>query len=142
MSNIPTNTTVGNRSRAVAYWLVTGLLAFELAYGATWDLRQIPLVRDVVTHLGYPVYLLLILGTWKLLGAIALVAPRLLLLKEWAYAGIFFLFSGALCSHLAAGDNFSKWIWPTAFLALNIASWFLRPPSRRIQPVHNAQHGG
>ena len=59
---------------------------------------------DMITHLGYPVYFLTILGVWKILGVIAVLIPKFPLLKEWAYAGFFFAMSGAIFSHIACGQ--------------------------------------
>ena len=74
------------RWRSVVYWLATVLVAAELGLGGIWDIQRLPMVRDLVTHLGYPSYFLVLLGTWKVLGAVALLVPRRALLKEWAYA--------------------------------------------------------
>ena len=60
---------------------------------------------DLITPLGYPLYFLYIIGIWKILGVIAILVPRFKLVKEWAYAGFFFLMTGALVSHLASGDH-------------------------------------
>ncbi|MGC2653431.1 MAG: DoxX family protein [Mycobacterium sp.] len=120
------------RARLVAYWIVTGLLASELVLGGIWDILRIPLVRDVVTHVGYPTYLLVLLGVWKLLGAAALLAPRLPLLKEWAYAGAFFVFSGAIVSHLTTGNDLHELGFLVVLLLLIAASWTLRPATRRL----------
>jgi len=83
--------------------VTTALLVFELVLGGVWDVLQVSLVRGVIDRLGYPSYFLVILGIWKLLGAIALVVPRFPRLKEWAYAGVVFNFTGAVASHLASG---------------------------------------
>ncbi len=85
---------VGGRSgsihwRLTAYWLATILVTAELALGGTWDIARLQSVRDLVARLGYPSYFLVLLGCWKVLGAIALLAPRRPLLKEWAYAGAY-----------------------------------------------------
>ncbi|REK52782.1 MAG: hypothetical protein C6W55_15155 [Thermobacillus sp.] len=56
-----------------------------------------------MTKIGYPLYVLTILGVWKLLGAAALVVPVFPRLKEWAHTGIFFLMTGAALSHVMAG---------------------------------------
>ena len=61
----------GSRSRIVAYWVTTALVVFELALGGVWDILRVPQVRDLIERLGYPQYFLVILGTWKLLGAVA-----------------------------------------------------------------------
>ena len=93
------------RYKLVTYWIATSLVAAELVLGGIWDILRIPLVRDVVTQLGYPTYFLVLLGVWKLLGAAALLVPRFPLAKEWAYAGVFFVFSGAIVSHLVTGKD-------------------------------------
>jgi hypothetical protein len=119
------------RWRSAGYWLATLLVAGELGLGGVWDIARIPAVRNLVTHLGYPSYFLVLLGTWKLLGAVALVVPRRPLLKEWAYAGAFFTYSGAIVSHLSTGYDLGE-LWVLAVLtALTVLSWALRPPSRR-----------
>jgi len=85
--------------------------------------------------LGYPAYFVTILGAWKLLGGLALLAPRLPRLKEWAYAGIAFDLTGAAFSHAAVGHPAAKVIAPLVILGLAAASWALRPASRRLGSV-------
>src|SRR5215469_1011698 len=80
--------------------IATALLLSELVLGGIWDVLRLPRVRGVIEHLGYPTYFLVILGVWKLLGAVALVIPRFPRLKEWAYAGVVFNLTGALVSHV------------------------------------------
>jgi DoxX-like family len=118
--------------RAIAYWAFTLIVAFEIVAGSLWDLLRIEYVRVVLTHLGYPLYLLLILGVWKLPCAVVLLLPRFLRLKEWAYAGAFFNYSGAVASHAFVGDRVSVWVWPLIFAMATLASWALRPPERRL----------
>lgn len=120
------------RARTIAFWIITAILAFELVLGGFWDLLRIPYVRQVILHLGYPLYLLTILGLWKLLAALALLAPRFPRLKEWAYAGIFFEMTGAAASHAAAGNSPITLIAPLFITALALASWALRPSSRTL----------
>jgi hypothetical protein len=78
---------------------------------------------------------LTIIGLWKVLGSIALIVPRFPRLKEWAYAGIFFNMTGAAASHALSGDYGVYAFHVVATLAialLAVASWALRPPSRRM----------
>jgi len=126
------------KTKAIAYWIVTTLIALETLAGGVTDLAHGrtmlasgPPVVEVVTQLGYPVYILVILGVWKLLGGITLLAPRLPRLKEWAYAGIFFELTGAAASQAAHG-NWSEVTAPLFLTALTIASWALRPRSRTL----------
>jgi hypothetical protein len=118
--------------RTVGYWLFTVLVAYEMVAGSIWDLLQIEFVRAVFGRLGYPNYLLTILGVWKLPCAAVLLMPRLLRAKEWAYAGAFFTYSGAAASHLLAHDRPATWIGPAVLAAFTVASWALRPAERRL----------
>jgi DoxX-like family len=107
-------------------------VAYEMVAGSMWDLLRIEYVRVTLTHLGYPLYLLLILGVWKLPCAVVLLIPRFERLKEWTYAGAFFNYSGAVASHLFVGDRLSVWIWPLVFALLTLVSWAVRPSERRL----------
>jgi hypothetical protein len=118
-------------ARSIGYWTATLLVAGELGLGGAWDLLRVPEVTRVTDHLGYPRYLLVILGVWKVAGAVALLVPGLARVKEWAYAGAFFTYSGAIASHLTVGYAVGE-IWILAPLtALTVASWYLRPATRR-----------
>ncbi len=127
-----TVSTRATRNKLITYWVATGLVVAELVLGGIWDILRIPLVRDVVTRLGYPTYFLVLLGIWKLLGAAALLLPRLPLVKEWAYAGVFFVFSGAIVSHLATGKDVRQVGYLSVVIVLTAASWALRPATRRL----------
>ena len=135
--------------RIIAYWLCTFVIAFEMTAGAIWGLLRIEYVRVVFAHLGYPIYLGTILGIWKLPFAIVLFLPGLQRLKEWAYAGAVFNYTGAAASHFLAGYGGIGSITapgisgPVAFAVITIASWALRPPERRLaapppSPVHQS----
>ncbi len=103
-----------------------------LAQGITQILHAKGYVDMIMVHLGYPSYFLSIIGVWKILGVIAILIPRFKLLKEWAYAGFFFVMSGAAFSHIAAGDSVRE-IGPALFLLiLIVVSWYFRPESRKI----------
>src|ERR1039457_1648889 len=109
----------------IIYWIATGLLAIGMLQSGIFAVIKSKQWVDLVTSLGYPVYLLYIIGTWKILGVIAILIPRFKLLKEWAYAGFFFAMTGALISHLAVGDYAVKAILGPSFQALFvILSWY------------------
>ncbi|RNB85351.1 DoxX family protein [Brevibacillus nitrificans] len=123
------------RGKRIAYWCVTFLLAAAVLLSGIGQLMQYGGNVELVTKLGYPLYMLTILGIWKVLGAIALVVPGFPRLKEWVHAGIFFLMTGAALSHALANDygeyGFSI-ILPLFYTVLNIVSWALRPQNRKL----------
>jgi len=116
-------------TRRIAYWIITSIVALETGAGGIMDLLRTQHVRMVVTQLGYPLYLLTILGFWKIPGAMVLFTRRFPRLQEWAYAGIFFEMSGAAVSHAFVHDPGYMTITVT-FALLTLASWMLRPPDR------------
>jgi uncharacterized membrane protein YdcZ (DUF606 family) len=124
--------------RAGAYWLATLLVAGEMLAGAVWDLLRIEYVSVVFEHLDYPLYLLSILGVWKLPCGLVLLVPRFPRLKEWAYAGAFFNYSGAAASHLLVGDSAYWVLGPSGLALLTLVSWALRPADRRLASASSA----
>jgi hypothetical protein len=121
------------KPKPIAYWVTTAVLVFCILSGGLGELARVPGTIGDMLLLGYPLYFISIIGFWKVLGSIALLAPKFPRLKEWAYAGIFFNMTGALVSHLVRGDYgaFGYHIIATAVIAvLVVASWALRPQSR------------
>lgn len=116
--------------KTVAYWATTGLLSAGLVYGSVADITLQPASIEIMEQLGYPLYLLVILGVWKALAAVAILAPGMPRLKEWAYAGVFFNMTGAFVSHVVIGSAPYHFIASGLFVLLVIASWALRPQSR------------
>src|SRR6476661_8118899 len=117
-------------ARPIAYWITTGLTAFVFLSGGAADVARPSFVMEGMTHLGYPANFVVILGIWKVLGGIAVLAPGLPRLKEWAYAGMLFDLTGAAASHAAVGDPVPKIVTPLVILVIVMASWALRPESR------------
>ncbi|HEY9262162.1 DoxX family protein [Chitinophaga sp.] len=124
------NSAAASRTRIIAFWLTTGIIALETGVGAIWDLQKTAFVRTIMAHLGYPEYILTIMGVWKVLGVIALLMPGFPRLKEWVYAGLFFTYTGAFASHLAVGQSAAA-VAPLIFAGITMASWALRPVERR-----------
>jgi hypothetical protein len=125
------------RSKRIAYWATTGFAAIALSAIGAADVVRVPAIMESLAHLGYPVYLATILGTWMLLGSAAILAPGLARVKDWAYAGMFFTLTGAALSHAASGDAVGKILVPLVLLGAVVASWALRP-TRRTQGAVSA----
>jgi len=130
------------------YWISTIWLALGMLATGTLQLFKAKAEGAVappgvygITHLGYPVYFLTILGVWKILGVVALLIPKFPLLKEWAYAGFFFAMSGAVFSHIASGDSMTQNVPALLLLILTVISWCFRPADRKIISVNQHNHG-
>ena len=119
-------------TRSIAYWIATGVTSFIFLSGGVVDIAQPQFAMEGMRHLGYPDYFATILGVWKVLGGIAVLLPRTPRLKEWAYAGMFFDLSGAAASHASVGDPIGKIATPLVLLCVVVASWALRPESRKL----------
>lgn len=128
------------RAHKIIYWLATVILAFGLLASGIQQLLHLE-IKDAlappfkwgIQQLGYPVYLLTIIGFWKILGALAILLPKYPLIKEWAYAGIFFLFTGAIYSHMASGHALTELVPATTLLTAAGFSWYFRPEDRKIK---------
>ena len=125
------------KAKKIIYWVATLWLALGMTATAFGQLFKLPGQGgpDMITHLGYPVYILTILGIWKILGVVAVLIPKFPLLKEWAYAGFVFIMSGAIFSHIAVGDPTVELLPGLLLLVLTVVSWYLRPESRRVVSV-------
>ena len=118
--------------RTAAFWAATIFGPASFVIGGLLNLTHASEATDTLSHLGYPAYFAWILGTGKLVGALAIVAPGLPRLKEWAYAGFFFDLTAAAFSRAAVGDPAGDIIAPLGFLALVMVSWRLRPDDRKL----------
>jgi hypothetical protein len=117
----------------IIYWIATCWLALGMSSSAITQLIRLPEeVEKTSVGLGYPEYFLTIIGLWKLAGVLAVLVPKYPLVKEWAYAGFFFLTTGALASHFAAGDALLESFGASLLLVLTVVSWYFRPDSRKL----------
>ncbi|MEB2777675.1 DoxX family protein [Algoriphagus sp. D3-2-R+10] len=116
----------------IIYWVATIWLSLGMVSTGIVQLIQLDEEVQKMNALGYPSYFLTIIGIWKLLGVIAVLVPKFPLVKEWAYAGFFFIMSGAIFTHLAVGDDAVEYFGPALLLVLTIVSWFFRPANRKI----------
>ena len=124
----------------IIYWIATLWLALGMVSTGTVQLFKLkgesPGSLDSMTHLGYPVYFVTLLGICKILGVVVLLIPKFPLLKEWAYAGFFFMMSGAIFTHISAGNSVSEIFPSLLLLILTMVSWYYRPPDRKIVPLN------
>ena len=119
-------------AKVIGYWVTVVLFCAAIGFGVFADLTQNPQIMEGMKKLGYPEYVAIILGIWKVAGVAALLLPDSGLVKEWAYAGFFFDLTGASASHLFVKDPMPEPIVPLILLAIGMALWYLRPASRCV----------
>lgn len=123
----------------IIYWVATIWLSLGMISTGILQLLKVDAGQagaQMIRHLGYPVYMLTLLGVCKLMGVVALLIPRRPLIKEWAYAGFFFMMTGALCSHLAAGDPAAELFPSLLLLVLTVISWYFRSAEKKLVLVN------
>ncbi|SHM13615.1 DoxX family protein [Mucilaginibacter sp. OK098] len=123
------------KRKVIGYWIITVILSFCIFSGGLAQAMQVKGVIQGFKPLGYPTYFISLIGVWKVLGIIAILIPGFKLLKEWAYAGIFFVMSGAVISHIASNDVSIQIIAPVVLAIFTVLSWYLRPANRKIISV-------
>jgi uncharacterized membrane protein YphA (DoxX/SURF4 family) len=121
------------RERMITYWVTTGLVAVAFFITGIGNLIPIAHIAEDMAHLGYPPYFHIILGTWKIMGAVTIVFPRTPRIKEWAYAGMMFDLTGAAFSRFASSDSVITIIVPIAIAILVVTSCALRPEDRKLK---------
>src|SRR5262245_62558171 len=126
--NANDNTT---KTKRIGYWVTTGILVFCMT-GGIFEMLGLRTTVDGIMRLGYPSYIIPALGLGKVLAILAILWPGLPRLKEWAYAGIFFNMMGAFVSHVAHNDATWSMVVTATIGAITLASWALRPQSRRL----------
>jgi uncharacterized membrane protein YphA (DoxX/SURF4 family) len=128
------NKFIYGKAGKIIYWVATLWLSLGMVSTGIMQLmkKQGQGGLDMITHLGYPVYLLTILGIWKIVGVIAILIPKTPLIKEWAYAGFFFVMTGAFFSHVAVHDPVIELFPAVLLLILTFISWHFRPVSRKL----------
>ena len=121
-----------SKGKLIGFGVLTFMLCASQGASGVMDLLQKEFLVDAMNALGYPLYVLTILGIFKILGAIVIAIPGVTRLKEWAYAGFFFDFTGAAASHTLNGDGPDLIMPPLVLLAVALGGYFLRPPSRKL----------
>lgn len=135
-----------SKRNKIIYWIATVWLALGMVATGVQQLLHMQVEGALappgvygITQLGYPVYILSILGVWKILGVVAILIPKFPLVKEWAYAGFFFLTTGAIFSHIAVHHSIGE-IFPSLLLfMLTIVSWYFRPLNRRLSVTSKSE---
>lgn len=120
-----------SKRNRIIYWVATVWLALGMLSTGVVQLLQIDEEAEIIGRLGYPAYIMPLLGVWKVLGVAVVLIPKTPLLKEWAYAGFFFAMSGAVVSHIAVGDEVMELFGPSLLIVLTVVSWYFRPEERK-----------
>jgi hypothetical protein len=120
------------KRKLIAYWICTVVIALTIGTGGAAMALRVPQNVEGMMALGYPLHFIVLLGVWKVLGTLTLLAPGLRLVKEWAYFGIFVDLSGAIVAAAANGAAGFHILGPLVLIGFLAASWALRPESRRL----------
>ena len=116
----------------IAYWIVTALFSafmiFSSIGGLTLDEQTVAYLHE---YMGYPLYFIRIISAAKIIGAIAILLPVPVRVKEWAYFGFFIDLVVAVLSFIALGDPIAMWAPMFLFIAVLIVAYILH--HKRLQ---------
>jgi len=107
------------------YWIATIIFALMMIMDGVGGITQQEAGKEVLKHLGYPIYLLIIVGIAKLLGAASILQNKFKTIKEWAYAGFAINFIGAFASRAFVGDGVPLLIPPLVALVIMFIPYIL-----------------
>ena len=107
------------------YWIATIIFALMMIMDGVGGITQQEAGKEVLKHLGYPMYLLIIVGIAKLLGSASILQNKFTTIKEWAYAGFAINFIGAFASRAFVGDGISLLIPPLIALVIMFIPYIL-----------------
>lgn len=112
-----------NKTWNIIYFITTILISAAFLFGGYSELAGLESGKQLFVHLGYPMYLLYILGVAKILGVIGIWQKFSPALREWAYAGIVINLLGAISSHIFVGDGFGAYGPATGMLVVALLSY-------------------
>jgi DoxX-like family len=118
-------TNITTKNLSLLYWSFTLIFAFFMLTDGIAGVLRVQAGVDAIVGLGYPIYLLTIVGTAKILGSIAIFQNKYKTIKEWAYAGFVFNSLGALGSRYFAGDTGFLLFFPIILLAYVLTSYYI-----------------
>lgn len=125
-----------DKKAKIIYWITTCWLALGMLSTGMVQLLNIPEEVQKMALLGFPAYFIRLIGVWKIAGVLAILLPKLVLLKEWAYAGFFFTMTGAIVAHSVSAAPAKEFFGPTLLLILTVLSWYYRPAERKIKSIN------
>jgi uncharacterized membrane protein YphA (DoxX/SURF4 family) len=120
-----------SKRNKIIYWVATLWMALGMTSTGIVQVLQVEGEVARMTHLGFPLYSLTLLGVLKILGVVVVLIPRFPILKEWAYAGFFFNMVGALHAHIMLRDPINELFPAILLLTLTAISWYFRPADRK-----------
>jgi uncharacterized membrane protein YphA (DoxX/SURF4 family) len=119
----------------IIYWVLTIVFALFMLMDGSAGIMKEQTGRDVMNHLGYPVYIMVITGAAKILGAIAILQNSFTTIKEWAFAGFTINFIGASASRAFVGDGIGLIIFPLIILVVMLAVYYFWKKHEETKPA-------
>jgi uncharacterized membrane protein YphA (DoxX/SURF4 family) len=111
----------------IAAMVITGLVAFIWMYfGRLYLIHDPEEWRIVNQQLGYPLYIIPLIGVTHILGGVVLLIPKVPRLTHWVYAGLAINLSLAFYSQLNSGGTTWDKFDPILVMAFVFASYVLR----------------
>jgi len=116
---------MNQKTAKILYYVATGLMSAVFLFSASMYLLKNEMVQGFYVDLGFPIWMIYPLAFAKILAVVAIWTRKSDLLKEWAYAGLFFDAVMAIAAHLSVEDG--GWMMSGMALLFVVASRALEP---------------
>ena len=134
LTPVATTTSTGNQKTVrILYWSLTVLFALAMFMDGIAGVMLEKTGQEIMRHLGYPIYAMIIFGIAKILGVIALLQTKFKTIKEWAFAGFTINFIGAFASRAFVHDEVSLLVPPVVMLAVLFSLYALWKRYERLK---------
>lgn len=120
------NTANAGRGARIAARIITTLLTAIWVFFGVQYFGNKETIAAIHNQLGYPLYIIPVIGITHILGGLGLQIPGMPRLTEWVYAGLVIDLVLAGLSHLLSGDAFINFLHPLFLIVLVLISYYLR----------------
>ncbi|QEM10451.1 DoxX family protein [Mucilaginibacter rubeus] len=120
----------------ILYWTFTTLFLLAMLGDAYGGITMQQAGKDSLAKLGYPMYLLVIMGSAKIAGVLAIAQTKYKVIKEWAYSGFTISFIGAFLSWFAIGAGGAMLVPPVVMLIVMFFTYYLWKKYEQVKDLN------
>jgi hypothetical protein len=114
-----------SKNITIVYWSFIMLFCLFMFIDGAAGVARVQAAKEALVHLGYPEYLLTIVGIAKILGSFAIIQNKFKAVKEWAFAGFTINALGAFGSRFFVGDTGFLLFFPVFLVGYTLVAYYI-----------------